>query len=141
MDEIKKEFPWISYGDLWTLGMYSVIIPAKTSYQLRLQVVSRPLDTLLVHRSLGDQDESMASSTMIPFLMGVFPMPVWPKITSESSSTEWVSMTKRSSHSLVLTPSVDVTLIDPASMDHGNSPQPPSLTSTSGSCQYPSSEK
>jgi catalase (peroxidase I) len=20
MEEIKKEFPWISYGDLWTLG-------------------------------------------------------------------------------------------------------------------------
>jgi cytochrome c peroxidase len=20
MEEVKKEFPWISYGDLWTLG-------------------------------------------------------------------------------------------------------------------------
>jgi hypothetical protein len=65
MEKIKKEFPWITYGDLWTLGGVAAI---QVLCQLLLNLA---VDQLLSDRKwpaprfLGDQAESTVLNTTL----------------------------------------------------------------------------
>jgi len=64
MEQIKAQFPWISYGDLWTLGtdtsgLYVWRLADKKVEFAQYRRAAGP-------RSLGEKAEPTDSSTMIP---------------------------------------------------------------------------
>ncbi|KAF8756873.1 Peroxidase [Rhizoctonia solani] len=84
MEEVKKEFPWISYGDLWTLGGVAAL---------------QEMDGPKIPWRPGRIDGYAKDATP----MAVCPMPPRVRTTSETSSIVWASMTRKSSPSLVHT--------------------------------------
>lgn len=60
MEDIKKEFPWVSYGDLWTLAGVCAIQVYSLSLDICAAFSSLPSRRCKVPRSHGVRDELMA---------------------------------------------------------------------------------
>ena len=76
MENVKQEFPWISYGDLWTLGGVAAIqVCELLSTSHHLLTVIYPVRKCPVPKSLGEPVASMASLRMLLPTV-VFPTPL-----------------------------------------------------------------
>jgi hypothetical protein len=81
MEEIKAQFPWISYGDLWTLGGVAAV-QVRTHTDIRACGIDRLLHRKwLAPRSPGEPAALMASQSML-LPMAVFPTRPRARLTS-----------------------------------------------------------
>ena len=89
MEKVKKEFPWISYGDLWTLGGVAAIqvCPFLIYYYL-LSLTFFSYRKWLAPRFPGAQVALTVSLPML-HLMDVSLMPLRARTTLEVSFTAW----------------------------------------------------
>jgi hypothetical protein len=87
MEGVKKSFPWISYGDLWTLAGVAAIQVRPTMHSAALQtdLVCRKL---VARRSPGVRDESTVLRR-ISLQMAASQMLRWVVTTFGTSSNVW----------------------------------------------------
>jgi hypothetical protein len=81
MEEIKAQFPWISYGDLWTLGGVVAVQVRANILTQACNVDRLPHRRWLVPRSPGEPAALMASQSML-LPMAVFPTRPRARLTS-----------------------------------------------------------
>ena len=128
MEGIKQEFPWISYGDLWTLGGVCAIqemggpkIPWRPGRIDGFAAQATP-DGRLPDGAQGAQHLRNVSGTP-------FPAHAHRRAVADApcrrSSTAWASTTRRSSRSLAPMPSDAATATALDMKDRGLSPPLP----------------
>ena len=124
LEDVKKEFPWISYGDLWTLAGVAAIqelggpkVPWRPGRIDGFAAQCTPDGRLPDAAQGADHVRNVSIPGLCEHRASVADVGA-----RDRSSTAWASTTKKLLPLLVLTPLDDATLIDPASTARGRSP-------------------
>ncbi|CAK5265494.1 unnamed protein product, partial [Mycena citricolor] len=123
MEKIKAEFPWISYGDLWTLGGVAAVQEmAGPKVPWRAGRIDGTIEKVTPDGRLPDATQGAAHLRAVSgFLLHIAYRGTLTDGCSHRSSTAWASTTRKSWLSPVLTLSVGATAPAPDSRARGPS--------------------